>query len=133
MESDSDSKSFKKKKKQNKKGLHSVKVMSQKAALHMSKGVDKTVIEQRPSVADPLQEASQSLLSQQELDELDTIALGQIPHPLQTWQTDPQSERTMDTGQKDLLDFLGAGQATAHTPPPPPHPHPRCPPPGGCG
>ena len=42
------------------------------------------------------------------------MVLGQIPQPLQPWQTDPAAEHTRESGQRDPPDFLGTGQV-AHT------------------
>ena len=76
----------------------------------MHKGCDKTIVERRPHPVHSEQASETGLLSQQELDELGMLALEQIPQPLQPWQTDPSAEYTMESGQRDLLDFLGAGQ-----------------------
>ena len=76
---DSDIEKGKRKKRQDRKQTHTVKTMSQEYAQKLSKVTDQTIIEKRNKPAESMTLADAGLLSQQDIEELGSIALENPP------------------------------------------------------
>ena len=107
---DSDIEKGKRKKRQDRKQTHTVKTMSQEYAQKLSKVADQTIIEKRNKPAESMTLADAGLLSQQDIEELGSIALDNPPQATQFWsvvdQTPGQQQKPGENDQRDFLDFL---------------------------
>ena len=109
LEGDIDSKQ-RKKKKQDKKGVHTVKAMPQEYVQQLSKYTDKTIIERKKKPTETMTLADAGLLSQNDIEELGNIGLGAAQaQATQFWTVEthePMGPLGTAEQQKDLLDFL---------------------------
>ena len=108
IESNNDS-TAKKKKCQYRKSGHVVKTMSQEYASKLSQTVDRTVIEKRAKPAETMMLADAGLLSKNDVEELNEIAVGNVAQTTQPWSVQAQVAMVglkQAEEPENLMDFL---------------------------